>query len=90
MNLASKLLAKVPEDRIGYGKNFKAIKDHAAFEDITYWDKFNPQMFLNDLPKTDDNLDILDFISTSGDYNDSDFDESEKLPQDQQDLFKDF
>jgi len=39
-------------------------------------------MFLGDLPKTDDNLDIIDFIGTSGDYNDSDYEESEKLPQD--------
>ena len=83
-------MAKVPEDRIGYGKNFSAIKDHATFEDISYWDKFNPGLFLNELPKTDDNLDILDCISTSGDYNDSDFDDNEKLPKEQQDLFSDF
>lgn len=80
MNLAVKLMAKVPEERLGYGKNFKALKDHPTFEDISYWDKFNPQMFLGELPKTDDNLDIIDFIVTSGDYNDSDYEESEKLP----------
>jgi len=43
IDLASKLMEKKPEDRLGFGKNFDAIKSHPAFEEITYWETFNPK-----------------------------------------------
>ena len=90
MNLAAQLMKKNPEERLGFGKNFEALKSHPTFEDITYWDKFDPIMFLSELPKTEENMDIIDFITTSGEYNDSDAGEGEKLSKDEQDLFNDF
>lgn len=83
MDLASKLMAKKPEERLGYGWNWAEIKSHPAFDEIGYWDKFNPSDIVSELPETDDISDILDFISTSGEFNLSDADESEKLTKDQ-------